>query len=29
MVGRLQFICKEENINCPPDVLTELMVRLG
>lgn len=27
MVGRLQFICKEENINCPPDVLTELMGR--
>jgi len=27
MVERLQFICKEENIHCPPAVLSELMVR--
>ena len=27
MVARLQFICKEESVNCPPAVLTELMVR--
>ena len=27
MVERLQFICKEESIHCPPAVLSELMVR--
>ena len=27
MVERLQFICKEEGIHCPPAVLSELMAR--
>ena len=27
MVERLQFICKEEGIHCPPAVLSELMTR--
>ena len=27
MVERLQFICKQEGVHCPPAVLTELMAR--
>ena len=27
MVERLQFICREERVDCPPAVLKELMVR--